>query len=354
MRTGAPPAGRLLMVGLPGPALGALAARLLARLRPGGVILFRRNVESEAQLLALVGDVRRRAPEALLFVDAEGGRVDRLAPVVGPAPAASRLAQAPPTWSRRAGLWVGRGLRYFGFDVDLAPVVDLDRGGRGNALDGRCLGARPAAVAARGRAFLHGLEAAGVAGCVKHFPGLGGAGEDTHYRGAVVSLDAEALAADLRPFALLATQAAAVLVGHAAYPALDPGGLPASLSPAIAGHLLRRRLSFRGLAISDDLEMRALGEWGSLPEVAAAALAAGCDLLPVCHSLEGALEVAARLSRPRLAERAREAGGRLRRYRRHLGRLRRLARHPESLAAVQRRLRDLDEALAAGARPFTR
>jgi beta-N-acetylhexosaminidase len=349
----ASPAGELLMVGLPGPALDDGAARRLESLRPGGVILFRRNVESEPQLLDLVREVRRRAPGTLLFVDAEGGRVDRFAPVVGPAPAAARLAAAPPAWSRRAGLWVGQALRGFDCDVDLAPVVDLDhRPGerRDNALDGRCLGSRPVAVAARGRAFLRGLHSAGVGGCVKHFPGLGGAGEDTHTQGSVVALAAGALADDLRPFELLAAEAAAVLVGHAVYPALDPAGLPASLSPAIAGRLLRRRLGFRGLAISDDLAMRAVADLGSLPEVAEAALAAGCDLLPVCHSLEAALEVAARLSRRRLAGRVREAAGRVRRYRRHLRGVLRGARRPGSLAEVRRRLRDLDEGLnrAAG------
>ncbi len=330
-----------LIVGVPGTTLAAGEARLLAGLRPGGVILFRRNVESAAQLQALVAELRRAAPEALLFVDAEGGRVDRLAPVVGPAPAAATLARVPPSWARRAGLWVGRALQLFDCDADLAPVIDLDRGRRDNALDGRYLGATPRAVSARARAFVRGLHAAGVGACLKHFPGLGGAGEDTHHRGSVVDLDERALASHLQPFHGLAADCGAVLVSHAAYPAFDPRGLPASLSPAIATGLLRRVLRFRGLAISDDLEMKALGEHGGLAEVAAAAFAAGCDLLPVCHALEQAPEIAAGLARPALRARRQESARRLAAYHRHLRALRRARPRRSSLATVRRQLASL-------------
>jgi beta-N-acetylhexosaminidase len=249
---------------------------------------------------------------------------------------------------------VGGALRLLDCDVDLAPVVDLDRGRRDNALDDRCLGGTPRAVTARARAFLSGLHAAGVGGCLKHFPGLGGAGEDTHHGGSVVGLDVEVLADDLAPFAALAEAAGAVLVSHAVYPALSPAlssargrGRPASLEPAISTRLLRRRLRFRGLAIADDLAMRALEAWGDLPEVAAQALAAGCDLLPVCHSLEAAPEVAARLARSSLRRRVEEAGARLGRYRRSLAALRRRHLRRDSLATVERRLRALSVGLDA-------
>ncbi len=326
--------GELLIVGVSGARLEPRERRILERVRPGGVILFGRNVESAEQLTALVDDLRRAAPQALLCLDAEGGRVDRLRAVAGPAPAAALLAAAPPAAAERSGRWIGRALRWFGFEMDLAPVVDLDRGRPDNSLEGRYLGAAPRAVIARGRAFLRGLHAAGVGGCVKHFPGLGGAGQDTHFRGSAIELGERELARDLAPFRALLPLAGAVLISHAIYPALDASGRPATLSPVIATDLLRRRLGFRGLAVSDDLEMKALGTWGDLPAVTAEALAAGCDVLPVCHSLEAAPAIASRLAAPRLAARRAGAAARLRRYRARQARLRRSAA-VRPLAAIQ-------------------
>ena len=335
----------VLIVGLPGPSLGRSETRLLRRLQPGGVILFRHNVAGAGELQALIAELRRLLPRTLLYLDAEGGRVARLAGLVGPAPAAARLAVAPPPLAARAGRWTGQALRLFGFDVDLAPVVDLDRGRGDNSLDGRYLGDRAAPVIARGRAFLRGLHAAGVGGCVKHFPGLGAAEQDTHHRPARVDLGQEALHEDLRPFIALAPLAGAVLVAHAIYQAWDREGRPASLSPAVATGLLRHRLRFRGVALADDLEMQALAPWGSLPEVAAAAFLAGCDLLPVCHTLEAAPEIAARLGRARYVPRLHEATPRIRRFRRHLATLRRGAVPPARLTTIQTRLRAINVAL---------
>jgi beta-N-acetylhexosaminidase len=338
--TAARRAAELLVVGIPGHALGREAERLLARLRPGGVILLPRNVESAPQLRELVAALRRTVPGALLYLDAEGGRVDRLRPLLGAAPGGAAMAARAPRFAARVGRWIGHGLRCFDFDVDLAPVVDLDRGRRDNALDGRYLGASPAAVTARARAFLAGLAAAGVGGCVKHFPGLGGAGEDTHLAGSEVGLDAGELAADLAPFAAVAPLAGAVMAGHASYPAFDPQRRPATLSPPIAGDLLRHRLGFDGLLLSDDLDMQALAPWGRPADRAEAALAAGCDLLCLCHSLAAAPEVAVRLEGPALAERRREALQRLDRYRRRLAALPR-HRRTFTAATVRRRLAEL-------------
>src|SRR5690606_31554375 len=115
--------------------------------------------------------------------------------------------------------------------------------------------AEPEAVTTLAAAFLEGLHAAGVAGCIKHFPGLGAARQDTHHHGSEIDLDAEQAARHLEPFRYLAGGAGAVMVGHAAYPIHDPSGLPASVSRAIATDLLRGRLGFAGVTISDDLEM---------------------------------------------------------------------------------------------------
>jgi beta-N-acetylhexosaminidase len=269
-----------------------------------------------------VGALRRTVPQALLVIDAEGGRVDRLSDLVGPAPAASLLARRPPLATQQAGRLIALALRLFDLDVDLAPVVDLDRGERNNALDGRYLGAREPAVTRRGRAFLRGLHGGGVGGCLKHFPGLGAATEDTHHRTSVVPLSAAQLGTDLKPYSALLALAGAALVAHAVYPALDARERPASLSPPVVEDLLRGQLGFDGLVLSDDLEMEALAEWGDLAARAEASFAAGCDALLVCATTAALPEIARRLERPRHAARRQEAERRLDAYRQRLRTLR--------------------------------
>jgi beta-N-acetylhexosaminidase len=339
-------AGSFLIVGIPGPRLDEETRRILAGLRPGGVILFRRNVESVEQVQELTGGLRTLLPETVLWVDGEGGRVDRLKEVLAPAPAGESLAVSPPALARRAGLWIGHGLRALGFDGDFAPVVDLDHGIAGNALDGRCLGGRPRAVIARGRAFLDGLHRAGIGGCLKHFPGLGAAPADTHHRAATIGLSRQELEPELDPFRRLSNEAGAVMVGHALYPSWDRER-PASLSPVILEERLRRDLGFEGLAVSDDVEMEGLAPWAATPaERAEAAFAAGCDAVLVCHRLEQAVAAAGRLAVSRLAERREVAEKRWRFYRRHLAHLRyRAPARRFRVATVRRRLGELVEAV---------
>ncbi len=336
----------LIVVGVAGTRLLPAESRALRRHAPAGIILFGRNLETAEQLRSLVGELRAAVPSALLCLDAEGGRVHRLRGLVGPAPAADRLASAPPADARRAGLWMGRALRYFDFDVDFAPVVDLDRGHAGNALDGRYLGATPRAVVARARQFLAGLQAAGVGGCLKHFPGLGEARADTHTSGAPIALSRRELERDLRPYARLGAAAGAVMINHASYPALDASGVPATLSRPIADDLLRRELGFRGVAFSDDMEMKALAARGELADLAAECFAAGCDALAICsaHSLEALPVVARTLGRAGLAARREEARKRLSSYRRHTAQVRRSAPVAD-LGAVIAGLRRLNAAL---------
>lgn len=344
----APGPSELLIVGLSGPRLEPATAALLASLRPGGVILFGRNLESVEQLGELIAEIRRAAPEALLYSDSEGGRVDRLAPFVGPAPAAQALAGAAAEVARDAGRWIGESLRRLGYDVDFAPVVDLDRGMEENALDGRYFGRSAEEVTARGGAFLAGLHAAGIGGCLKHFPGLGPSRGDTHFSAGLVEASARELAEDLAPFAALGEEAGMVMVAHATYPALDPEKRPASLSAPVAGRLLRERLGFTGVAVADDLEMNALEPWGSLADRAEAALVAGCDLFPVCHTLEEVPAVVERLGRTALRARVEESRARLARYRRSLA-ARAPAGPPPDLATVRTRLAALHAAAAAAA-----
>ena len=156
--------GGVLFLGIEGTVLAVEESRILRRVKPAGIVLVTRNIESEGQLRELVADLRAAVPAAIFCLDAEGGRVDRLRAVVAPAPAAEDLARFPGRFARRSGKWIGGALRQFDFDLDFAPVADLDHGISGNALDGRTFGSSPRRVAARSKAFLEGLHEAGVGG----------------------------------------------------------------------------------------------------------------------------------------------------------------------------------------------
>jgi len=327
-------ANELIFAGVPGPDLDKASAALLEQHQPGGVVLLGWNFKTLEQLAELTTAIRRILPEVILCIDAEGGRVDRLRDVVGPAPAASLLGRRPASLAYQAGHWIAQAMRLFDFDLDFAPVVDLDRGATDNALDGRYFGATPEQVIPRARAFLRGLHAGGAGGCLKHFPGLGGAGQDTHHQGSAVYLPSDELRVDLAPFATLAGHAGAVMIGHAAYPAYDSSMRPATMSPEILGGLLRGRLGFTGLSISDDLDMKALASWGEMPDRAAQAFASGCDVLLVCHRLEDVPEVIERLEHPSLDERREEALERLDVYRQRLRTLRAARDHVNLMDAA--------------------
>jgi beta-N-acetylhexosaminidase len=260
--------GERLFIGIPGPELDRATLRLLDTIQPAGVVLFTRNVETAPQLTALTGALHARGLRVAM--DQEGGRVNRLRDLVGDTP--------------RDGRIIGRRLREFGVDVNFAPVVDLERfdAKTDNALRDRCWGRTAAEVIAGAGKFLDDLLAEGVAGCLKHFPGLGGARCDSHE---VLPVIRGPVTEDLRPFAALAARAPAVMVGHAKYPALDPT-CPASLSRPIVTGLLRRQLRFTGEIFTDDLEMGAISTAVPFAEAMVAAVKAGADRLLVCHTPE--------------------------------------------------------------------
>ncbi len=300
-------------MGVGGTALTAAESDVLGRYPPWAVILFRRNIESVDQVLELAGRIRELPGPPRICVDQEGGPVDRLGALLGPS--ISFRQAAAEGLARRAGELAGEACARFGFDVDLAPVVDrLLPGASERVLRERCASEDPEAVASAARDFLSGLHARGVGGCVKHFPGLGRARLDTHKELPVIPADAEQERRDLAAFQATMGLAGAAMVSHAA----GSDGTPASLSEKIATGLLRARLGFAGAAFSDDLEMGALAAFGSLAQRCAAACRAGCDLLFVCSRFSDypacVEEVARRIPEPRLEE----AIGRLDRYARHL------------------------------------
>ena len=333
-------ASRLFGVGLSGPVLLADERAILEESPPSAVILFRRNIGSPDELARLVDDVRALPGRPLLLVDQEGGPVDRLRELAGPFPSFHSAARAGA--ARRAGELAGRACALLGFDVDLAPVVDRRLPGAGESVLGeRAAAPDPDEVSAAARDFLDGLHAHGVGGCLKHFPGLGRARFDTHKELPALPEDPSELDEDLRPFRALGDAAGAIMVSHAAFAG---DGVPSSLSGEIATRLLREGLGFAGVALSDDLEMGALARFGGLPERAAAAANAGCDLVFVCSRIEEYPACVEAVRRAVPHGRRDEALRRVGAYRERLGRLRGAA--PQPVGPLEELRRDVAELLA--------
>ena len=279
------PDSRAAIVGLAGPALAAGEAALFRARPPAGAILFRRNVESPAQLRALTGALRGVLPEgAPILVDQEGGRVARLRPphwrAHPPAAAIGALHARDPAAGLRAAWLTGAliGLDFAGVGIDMAcaPVLDLRHAGAHDVVGDRSFGPDPAAVAALGRAMAEGLLAAGVIPVGKHAPGHGRARADSHL--GLPEVDAADLSDDMQPFAANA-DLPVMMTAHIRYAALDPDR-PATLSPRIVREVIRGRIGFAGLLLSDDLAMQALE--GDPAMRALGALEAGCDVALYC------------------------------------------------------------------------
>ncbi len=273
------------IVGIAGSVLAASEAAALCAARPAGVILFGRNIVDGGQLRLLVAALRAVLPaDAVLMLDQEGGRVARLRPPHWLAhPAAGALGAlycADHAAGLRAayltGALIGLDCAEAGFDVACAPVLDLRRADANAVVGDRAYGETPATVARMARAVASGLLAAGVQPVGKHAPGHGRAMVDSHL--ALPVVDGRDLDRDLAPFAAN-TDLPWLMTAHILYPAWDVAR-PATLSPVVIGEVIRGRIGFPGLLVTDDLAMQALS--GAPAERAVAALAAGCDIALYC------------------------------------------------------------------------
>lgn len=283
--------GQLFMVGIPGPTLDAESRTFLEEFTPGGVILFKRNVESGTQVRELVAALKEigAGPTTLVAIDHEGGRVHRLPAPFTRFPPMGQLARQDAETVERVGYAMGLELRSIGVDLDFAPVLDVVTNPRNTVIGDRAFGSTPARVARLALALARGLERAGVVPCGKHFPGHGASTGDSHHVLPRVSRPrAELDAVDITPFRrAIRAGIPALLTAHVVYPALDPRR-PATLSPLICQDLLRGTLGFRGVVFSDDLDMAAVAKRRSPGAVAVAALAAGCDVLLSCQKVDAA------------------------------------------------------------------
>lgn len=255
---------------------------------PAGYILFGRNCESPEQLRALTDDLRsiHGRKHLLISIDQEGGRVARLRPPHwSPYPsgeAFDRLYQIAPASAieaARAGAKaMALELSAMGITVDYHPPLDLRQPGAHDVIGDRSLGSDPMQVAAIGRAILDGLSAGGVTGCIKHMPGHGRSTVDTHKEMPTVHASADELEADIAPFRAL-NSALIGMTGHLKFPVWD-AECPATFSPTVIRDVIRGQIGFAGLLLTDDIDMEALT--GTIPERAARAHAAGCDIILNC------------------------------------------------------------------------
>ncbi|MEP7063258.1 MAG: glycoside hydrolase family 3 N-terminal domain-containing protein [Betaproteobacteria bacterium] len=321
---------RYLPGGAPQRVLGDATRQMLADIQPGGVVLYAANIAAAAQLRALVADIRgvlRIAP--FIAIDEEGGRVSRIRGLDGMAliPPALELAREGIPAVERAYATIGDELAALGINMDLAPVADLGFHPETQFLGDRAFAADPAIVSAAVTAAVDALQARAVMAVVKHFPGHGRTRRNSHVVGSVINASRAELEMDLQPFrAAFAAGASGMMTAHVAYPALDPSGLPASLSKRILQDVARTELGFDGLIVTDAIEMRGLtAEIRSEEDAALTAFRAGADLLmgptdprQVRDAILGALAPAdsrAREARQRLVESYRRIMGAKARHR---------------------------------------
>ena len=333
-------AGRLLFVGLPVTRLDRHWRELLREVRPGGVILFGRNVESAEQVALLNAQIRDAAgANVFIGVDQEGGLVDRFRDISEPAPSAKTVREAARAdLAEQFGFLTARVLRLLGFNMNFAPVLDLSGENEENGLRARTFGLNPEMVSLLGGAYLDGLQRGQIIGVGKHFPGLGGSKVDSHRRLPVVTHTwQEIFQRDLVPFMDLmfhrpGERLRSVMVSHAAFPDIseflqdlfrqqgDPPTLqglhqfPATISGNVTTRLLRRILKFDGLVITDDMEMGAVVQTLSVPAASLRAIEAGSDMVLICEREENVVaardEMVEAMREKRLSIRAVDAAAR--------------------------------------------
>ena len=282
--------GQLLTMGLPGPNLNTTYRNFIKKIQPGGFILFGRNLHSPEQVRKLCDELYQLCETLpIITIDQEGGRVSRLKEIGEQPPGADQLRQANRLeFIQRHGKLTGQLLRLFGFNLNLAPVVDilLDSSVE-NSLLNRCYGSTADEVIQKAGVFLQAMQTEGVQGTIKHFPGYSLCSKDPHRSLPTVNRSLlEMENQELKPFKALAPHASTIMIGHAVYPQLSSDSLPSSLSAQIIQKLLREQMGYQGLIMTDDLEMGAISFDYGIAQTVRLAIEAGNDLLLFCHQRE--------------------------------------------------------------------
>lgn len=278
--------GQLFMVGFDGTTVSADLAAFIKEYKPGGIILFSRNLESAEQIVELTNGLQRCSPHSplLIAIDQEGGRVSRLPKeftIFPPAEVLGRCNSSELAFA--AATTTAKELRAVGINMNMSPVLDVNSNPANPVIGDRAFGSTPAPVCELGLATVGGLQDNGVVACGKHFPGHGDTTADSHKELPVVTAPRARLEqTELPPFRHAAAHGvASMMTAHVLYRALD-NERPATLSPAIIGTLLRQELQYDGVVFTDDLEMHAIIDHYGIEEATVQSILAGCDMPLIC------------------------------------------------------------------------
>ena len=288
-----PLASSLLMAALEGPSLTDKERECFKRVRPAGVTLFKRNLaQSPSQIRSLIKDIQatraKGAPPLLIAIDQEGGRVSRLSDVVDLGPPMELfpgVSEGSLSSLKDYGFKLGSALKELGINLNFAPVLDVLSRESNLAIGDRSFSRDPKEAHLRAGAFLHGMQKAGIYGCLKHFPGQGDAPGDTHLDSFSIDASWETLQnRELVPFMALLKDCPFVMSSHCVYESLSDK--PASLSKEVLKDLLRDRLGYEGLVVSDDMNMKAIPQSSEgFSQAISSSVLAGNDLILVCQGL---------------------------------------------------------------------
>ncbi len=345
--------GQLFVVGFDGTEMSDRLRSLIERVQPAGIILFARNITTPQQAHQLLKACRHLVTVPMfLCVDMEGGLVDRLKQAFAPAPSpAAVFATRDSKLFRKHGRVLGQECRATGFNVDFAPVSDLAFAASHSVMGSRAVSDDPKKAIVYVREFLRGLQEAGVLGCGKHFPGLGEGSLDSHHELPVIEKPwAKLWKQDLLPYRMLRREYPFVMVSHAAYPRVSGDRTPASLSQEWISGVLRKKIGYRGLVISDDLEMGGVLSAAPIEQAAVEHIRAGGDLALICHreewvqtAYEAVIQAAERDTR--FARRVRESSARVLAFKKKHQALQRLVPEPtgEKIDRLTRQLWEFSE-----------
>ncbi len=287
------------MAGLPGPTLTPEIRRLIQEHGLCNFVLFKRNVDGGIeQAKALCQELkelcyREGLPPPVISADQEGGKVQRLAPPHWPPiPGNSEVAEAldPLSAVDQQVDDTVESLKSIGISLNLAPVLDVCPRNTKGVLEGRSYGSDPKMVSYLGLAYIRKLQFMGIGATAKHFPGIGRVEQDPHVKRPVISTDVKTIFKELMPFEYAIEMAVqAIMTSHVVYTGLDPSN-PVTFSKNIVTDLLRNKMGYNGVVLTDDLEMGGITDYGSVGDAAVEALIAGHDLLLICHNPERVAE----------------------------------------------------------------
>ena len=290
----------MLFVGFQGKSITPELKELIEKYHIGGIIFFSRNIEDVFQLSDLIYEAQTLALgqkdgiPLLIGIDQEGGRVARLKQPLTVFPPASILGRTRSAeLAYRQGMVQAIELKALGFNINFSPVLDIDTNPESPIIGDRSFGSTPKLVSMMGCSVIRGLQQNGVIACGKHFPGHGDASVDSHLELPVLNHDIKRLISlELRPFkAAIKEKVESIMTAHIHFPKIDIEKIPATFSRKIIKGILRKKLGFKGVVFSDDLEMKAVENNVTIENAAVSSLEAGINMLLVCHSYEKQIKI---------------------------------------------------------------